>query len=133
MKKEDISNIAVAVSDSQQGHWDAVHGRMEGMLVSLNTIVNQGAKLLQRTEPATVAPRGRLCADCAHCRPRRHFFVFKSYQFAKCARPSSTEEGMLVSGEGGYYCSTERSNLNDSPKWCGREGRFFVPPKGRTL
>lgn len=43
LKKEDITNIAVAVSDVHQGHWDTVHGRMEGMMQSLNTIISQYA------------------------------------------------------------------------------------------
>jgi hypothetical protein len=65
-----------------------------------------------------------ICRNCKHCKAA-WMVVYPSLEFAKCNRPTSRKSDRLVTGSGGFFCSTEREGYD--ARDCGPSGQYFEP------
>lgn len=92
-----------------------------------------------RQVAAALGEGDRFCKDCKWCHPKVHFFIFRGYEFAKCASPIWVKFSITKEEQARYYidglkaaphareerfCSTMRQ---DGYGYCGPKGEGWEP------
>lgn len=126
MKQQEIDKLAEAIGNAVTPKWFEISNRLNIVGENVSYAAKAMTEAAARFKPEPSAPKvapPKFCTNCRHARPTG--LIFKSYKYAKCARPNSTEGGRLVTGDDGFYCSTERDGLSDH--MCGKRGQWFEP------
>jgi hypothetical protein len=92
-----------------------------------------------RQVTAALGEGDRFCKDCRWCRPRVDFFIFRRYEFAKCASPKWRKFEIAKKDQARYYVdellpvpkSSEENYCTimrqDNLEYCGSKGDGWEP------